>query len=310
MKKILKSIAMTAAILMLTSVIWGCRTGGDVQGDADADTPGESDFYIYYINDRWTDISGKKMDVDQLASAENKVDLIMKALLEGGGTSDLMTPVPAGMVYQRYIYDGYGTINLIFNVDPDSTDAYSIVLSKLAFVKTLCQIDSIQTVVYEMVDTDNENNVVQDALGEDSFADIGNIMDSEKEMRIYLPDSSGKTLVEKSLTLDYSHKESLPEQVIQGLESSYDGTVTPFNDKTVVKGISLDEGLCTVTFNDAFVNGKDGVDDSILVYSIVDSLMELDNVKMVQLRAENTGNRLNAIDLEKKFTGDYSYVTK
>ena len=52
------------------------------------------------------------------------------------------------------------------------------------------------------------------------------------------------------------------------------------------------------------------VDDSVLVYSIVDSLMELDNVKMVQLCAENTGNRLNAIDLEKKFIGDYSYVTK
>lgn len=301
---------MMAAVLTLTFIMWGCSTGGDVQKDADVDTPGDPNFYIYYINDKWTDISRKKMVVDQHASAENKVDLIMKALLEGGGTSDLATPVPDGMVYQRYIYDGYGTINLIFNVDSDAMDSYSIVLSKLAFVKTLCQIDSIQTVVYEMVETDNENKVVQDALSEDSFADIGNVMDSEKEIRIYLPDSSGKTLVEKSLTLDYSKKESLPEQVIQGLKSSYDGTVTPFNENTVVKWISFDDGLCTVTFNDAFVNGKDGVDDSILVYSIVDSLMELDNVKMVQLCAENTGNRLNAIDLEKKFIGDYSYVTK
>ncbi len=301
---------MMAAVLTLTLIMWGCSTGGDVQKDAGVDTPDEPNFYIYYINDKWTDISRKKMVVDQHASAENKVDLIMKALLEGGGTSDLATPVPDGMVYQRYIYDGYGTINLIFNVDSDAMDSYSIVLSKLAFVKTLCQIDSIQTVVYEMVETDNENKVVQDALSEDSFADIGNVMDSEKEIRIYLPDSSGKTLVEKSLTLDYSKKESLPEQVIQGLKSSYDGTVTPFNENTVVKSISFDDGLCTVTFNDAFVNGKDGVDDSILVYSIVDSLMELDNVKMVQLCAENTGNRLNAIDLEKKFIGDYSYVTK
>ena len=52
------------------------------------------------------------------------------------------------------------------------------------------------------------------------------------------------------------------------------------------------------------------MDDNVLVYSIVDSLLELDDVNLVQLRPDNTGNRLNDIDLERKFTGDYSYVTR
>ena len=39
-------------------------------------------------------------------------------------------------------------------------------------------------------------------------------------------------------------------------------------------------------------------------------LLELDDVNLVQLRPDNTGNRLNDIDLERKFTGDYSYVTR
>ena len=77
-----------------------------------------------------------------------------------------------------------------------------------------------------------------------------------------------------------------------------------------MKSISVEDGLCTVTFNDAFVNGTEGVDDNVLVYSIVDSLLELDDVNLVQLRPDNTGNRLNDIDLERKFTGDYSYVTR
>ena len=68
--------------------------------------------------------------------------------------------------------------------------------------------------------------------------------------------------------------------------------------------------MCTVTFIDAFVNGKEGVDDNVLVYSIAESLLELDAVTLVQLRPDNTGNRLNDIDLERKFTGDYSYVTR
>ena len=68
--------------------------------------------------------------------------------------------------------------------------------------------------------------------------------------------------------------------------------------------------MCTVTFNYALLNGKEGVDDNVLVYSIVDSLLELDDVNLVQLRPDNTGNRLNDIDLERNFTGDYSYVTR
>ena len=309
MNKALKRIVMAIGIITLLAVIWGCRSDGASQKKVKENDTAD-DFYVYYINDGWKDISRKKIDIDQMASAENKVDFAMNALLEGSDTADLSAPVPNGMIYQRYIYDGFGTVNLIFNADMEAVDTYSVVLSKMAFVKTLSQIDSVQKIVYEVVDSVNEENVITEELTTESFADMDNIMDSEKEIRIYMPDSSGKSLVEKSLILDYSAKESLPEQVIQGLGNEYDGTATPFNEKTVVKNISIDKGLCTVTFNDAFVNGKDGIDDNVIVYSIVDSLLELDDVKKVQLISDNTGNRLNAIDLEKQFTGDYSYVTR
>lgn len=308
--KTVKRIAVIAGSLLILLIAWGCRSGEASSKKKSDESAAAGSLIVYYINDKWTDLSGKKIDVDQLASSENMVDLAMKTLLEGGESADMSTPVPDGMVYQRYIYDGYGTVNLIFNVDFDSVDAYSVVLSKMAFVKTLSQIEPINTVIYEMVDVVNESNVVKEELHSDSFADMDNIMDSEKEIRIYMPDSSGQSLVERSLTLDLSAENSLPEQVLQGLKNNYDGTVTPFSDKVVVKNVDIDEGLCTVTFNDVFVKGKDGVDDNVLVYSIVDSLLELDNIRRVQLKADNTGNRLNGIDLERKFTGDYSYVTR
>lgn len=309
MKKILKRIVMAMVIISLLALVWGCRSDGASKKKVkENDTAG--DFYIYYINDDWKDISRKKTDIDQMASDENKVDLAMNALLEGSDTADLSAPVPNGMVYQRYIYDGFGTVNLIFNADMENVDTYSVVLSKMAFVKTLSQIDSVQKIVYEVVDSANEKNIITEELTTDSFADMDNIMDSEKEIRIYMPDTSGESLIEKSLILDYSAKESLPEQVMQGLCNAYDGTTTPFNERTVVKSINLDNGLCTVTFNDEFVKGKDGIDDNVIVYSIVDSLLELNDIHKVQLISDNTGNRLNAIDLERQFTGDYSYVIR
>ena len=237
MKKILKRIVMAMVIISLLALVWGCRSDGASKKKVkENDTAG--DFYIYYINDDWKDISRKKTDIDQMASDENKVDLAMNALLEGSDTADLSAPVPNGMVYQRYIYDGFGTVNLIFNADMEKVDTYSVVLSKMAFVKTLSQIDSVQKIVYEVVDSANEKNIITEELTTDSFADMDNIMDSEKEIRIYMPDTSGESLIEKSLILDYSAKESLPEQVMQGLCNAYDGTTTPFNERTVVKSIN------------------------------------------------------------------------
>ena len=103
MRQILKNIAMAAVVMLLTLVIWGCRSDSDSSNITDQKTSVEDGFYIYYINDGWTDISMKKMDVDQQLSSENTVDMVMKALLEGGGTSKFGTPVPTGMTI-RGIY--------------------------------------------------------------------------------------------------------------------------------------------------------------------------------------------------------------
>ena len=92
------------------------------------------------------------------------------------------------------------------------------------------------------------------------------------------------------------------------LKTNYDGTVIPFNSKTVVKSVETAEGECTVTFNEAFVQGTDGVDDEVLIYSIVDSLARLESVDSVKIVAANTNDRLNNIDLSKNFTVNYSYV--
>ena len=100
--------------------------------------------------------------------------------------------------------------------------------------------------------------------------------------------------------------------MVAGLRMSYDGTVVPLNENTVVKSVTVDDadGVCTITFNESFADGTAGVDDEILVYSVVDSLMELEDVKRVQINVDNTNNRLNNIDLSRKFTADYSKLER
>ena len=87
-----------------------------------------------------------------------------------------------------------------------------------------------------------------------------------------------------------------------------DVLVVPLIEKTLVKSVTVDDAddVCTITFNESFADGTAGVDDEILVYSVVDSLMELEDVKCVQLNEDNTYNRMINFDLSRKFTADYS----
>ena len=200
----------------------------------------------------------------------------------------------------------------MFNVDWETTDTYEMVLSKAAFVRTLTQIESVKKVVYEYTDIANENSIVREELTNDSFSDMDNFMNPHEEYNIYMPDSTGQKLVQKTIDLDRSAPESLEEQMVAGLRMSYDGTVVPLNEKTVVKSVTVDDAddVCTITFNESFADGTAGVDDEILVYSVVDSLMELEDVKSVQINVDNTNNRLNNIDLSRKFTADYSKLER
>ena len=293
-------------VIIAALCIIGCSAKKKDGQKSSAET--SSDIFLYYVDQNWSELIPQEMDMDQLATTENLIDTIMTDIIEVGDTSGAITPVPQGMTYQRYIYDGTGTIDLVFSVDWDNVDAYAVVLSKAAFVRTLRQIKSVSKVVYEMVDVENEDNVVREELTEDSFVDMGNITDSEKDTRLYLPDTSGQALVERVMTLDYSSMNSLEEQVLIGLEASYDGTVSPFGDSIVVRGVFVEDGICTVTFNEAMAKGSAEIDDEILIYSVVNSLMEIDGVEGVRMKIENSNDRLNSIDLSRVFKGAYTRV--
>lgn len=302
----IKRILVIVMCVCMAVTFAGCGEDSS-QGDAASPSLKSGEYLLYYVNSDFTGYIPKKIKLDKMSSTENVIDMIMADLMEGDG-SDSVMPVPHGMTYQRYTFDGEGTLNLIFSVDWEMTNSYSMVLSKAAFVKTLCQVDSVDTVIFEMVDLVNESNVVKEKLTEDSFADMNDIMNSEIETKIYMPDSTGQHLVERTVMLDYSSAETLEEQVLACLKTNYDGTVIPFNSKTVVKSVETVDGECIVTFNEAFVQGTDGVDDEVLIYSIVDSLVRLESVGSVKIVAANTNDRLNNIDLSKDFTVNYSYV--
>lgn len=308
MKNVMKGLWPVVCILVCMCLS-GCGAGNSKNSidGAETDTD-DSRLLLYYVNDAWSGFNPEAMDTDQLATAENLIDTVMTQLMEGGESTSFHTPVAAGMTYQRYTYDGKGTVNIIFTVDWGGTGTYEMLLTKAAFVKTLCQIDTVTTVSYELIDIVDDSSVVTEVYTETSFAGTADILESGIEKDIYMPDVMGKKLVKKSITFDMSDERSLEEQVIDALKAEYEGTISPLNGRTAVKSVTTEDGVCTVTFSEAFALGRTGVDNEIVVYSIVDSLVGLDGIQRVRLVIENSDSRLGSVSLESSLAGNYTYV--
>ena len=60
---------------------------------------------------------------------------------------------------------------------------------------------------------------------------------------------------------------------------------------TVLNKVSVQDGICYVDFNEAFMKKRSGITAKVAIYSIVNSLTELPNIYKVQFLVNGTAKR-------------------
>lgn len=104
------------------------------------------------------------------------------------------------------------------------------------------------------------------------------------EITLYYPDKQGICLVSevRKVELDENHlAKKVVEKLIDGPET--EGLLTLIPDGTKLNAIDVKDGLCTVDFSSEFINNSNSGSSSetFLVYSVVNSLTALEDVKEV-----------------------------
>lgn len=102
-----------------------------------------------------------------------------------------------------------------------------------------------------------------------------------------------------------AREKTILEQLIAGpLESGYYPTISP--DVKIQEVTTTDDGICYVNLSQDFLTkpAADSVSETMVVYSIVNSLCELDNVDKVQflVDGEKIENMQKSLDYSKPFT--------
>lgn len=306
MKKLLKIRAFFLLFALLFALS-GCTGEKAVEQSGNAYT-------IYYLNAFGIQLVGSEYRTETADT-----DALVRELL------DKMGNVPADLDCQRALPERIEKITyriegnvLYLYADANYALMNSVqeILCRAALTKTLTQIPGIEYLsIYcaEQPITDAAGNPVGMLSASDFVDSIRDVNSFERtELTLYFANETGDQLVEEKREVMQNSNTSLErlivEQLIEGPQELGHYATIPSDVKLL--NVSVNDSVCSINFNAAFLNSSLDVAAYIPIYSIVDSLAELSTVSRVQIRINGSQDDVfrDQIPLSTVFERNYDYI--
>lgn len=293
-------------MLLLFLIISLCSCSG---GTATSETATEEQvMQIYYVNKNAT-----KVVSDSYKPQSSGGEELLKELLE------VLQTNPDNLEYRQVIPSEVRVVNsyienkqvyLVFDSAYSLLSRITEILSRAAIVRTLTQIEGVETVVFyinEQPLMDALNQPVGQMKASDFIDDLGgDINDYQKTvLTLYYTNEQGNKLMECKRELVYNNAVSMErlvmEQLIKG--PTEDGMYPVLPSDTKLLTISTREGVCYVNLDASFLTGSVNTNEVVPIYAIVNSLVELPAVNKVQIaiNGETTRRYRELVSLDTLF---------
>ena len=290
-----------AAGLSGTLTLSACGTAKDIT-DTGAD---ENAFMIYRVNFEETGIESEPYEP---GSDTGDTDAYVGELLkELGCDSDIL---------KEYTLEN-GLLTLNFNLAYREKDPVTEILGRAAIVRTLCQVEEIDNILFEVEDstlTDNTGAPVG-SMNESTFIyNAGREINTFDKVRLtlYFTDEEGSELVPVYRTVVYNSNISIErlamEQLIQGPQT--EGVYPTINPETGVLNITVRDGSCYVDLDERFLVEPYNVQPKTALYSVINTLTGMQGVNKVQfyVNGDNSRRFMEQIPLNEVFERDLELI--
>lgn len=274
-----------------------------------------SDYYIYYLDKDKT----KNVAVGfepKASDTEGMIKEMLEALTKNTDSPDYQKVLPEDVLINEWKLEN-AQLYLFFSNDYGELDNITEVLCRAAIVRTLTQLEGVDCISFYVGDSpliDSNGNPVglmtAESFVENPGEQINAIMSSE--ITLYFSNENGTKLVPEVREVHYSSNISMEklvmEQLLKGPKD--DGLRLAIPQGTKLVNVSVLDGVCFVNLDEGFLNQNYEIAEPIVIYSIVDSLVELPNVNKVQISVNGDSDKVyrESYDLSVMYDRNLDYL--
>ena len=306
MKKIL---ALVLSVLLVLTVFQACGYHKNNQGVK---------YNLYYANSELNALAVESRNInvkyDDYDDLEDVAEIVLKELLKGPSDSSLKAVIPDGTKLKDVdVEDGVALVNL--SKEYYDNDATTELLARFSLVNTLCEVSGINKIklFIDGVELINSTGSSVGAIGKSDIADDTNT-DNTKVVKLYFSNKDASNLIveRRSIAIiDNNLEKSIVSELVKGpIDPKLNATIP---NGTNMLSVETKEGICFVNLSDEFVSKHSGGSSAevMTIYSIVNSLTELDYIDKVQFLVG--GKKLDVYKhmmLSEPFERDESVISK
>lgn len=278
--------------------------------------PEQSAYHIEYLNKDKNRIIGVPYE-PKASDTDGMIREFLAVLCSDPDDVEYRKPIPGDVEVTSYSLDGV-LLTLHFDADYSNMNAVEEVLCRAAVVRTMTQIKGVDCVAFYIGDaplTDEKGNLVgsmnQESFIENPGEQINSIQNTT--LTLYFSNESGDGLVKEVredvyYSSNVSMEKLIMEQLLEGPAISGAKSAIPEGTKLVT--VSVVDGVCYVSLDEAFKNQDYKVNEAIVIYSIVDSLSELPTINKVQIsvNGDTSGTYRDNFQLADMYDRNLDYV--
>lgn len=271
-------------ITMLLCMLLLCLTGCEKKAETNE---GKDRYSIYYLNREETKIA----EFAYYTDTKEPMKVLGELIQILGQTPD---KVGYHETISNFLVTAYSisedVVQISVSEDYQDLSPTAEVLTRAAIVRTLTQLDGITYVSMKMGEDnliDRTGSVINAMTAEQFVDNAGNEINTYEnvDLTLYFAAENGKHLIKAIRSVEYNSNISLERLVVEKIIGGPigEGLYPTVNSNTKIISVTVKDNICYVNLSTDFLNQQYNVLPEVTIYSLVNSLIELNNVNKVQI---------------------------
>ena len=288
----MKKGMLVSMILLCSIFLWGCSNGIDSAKKSlgfNSEREEKHTINLYFTNADNSKILSETREVT-VKKGEDIAKVAIMELLKGPNSPEMKKAIPENTKLLDIQHEGTMVI-VNFSNEYNNTGSVGEIVARFSVVNTLCDLEDIQKVkiLVEGIELVGPSGKPFGALSKEDVV-IETTQNNNITVKLYFADKNGEYLVPETRQIVVKDKEPLEKYIVQELikgpkDKNLQKTIP---SETKLISIETNEGVCVISFSQDFQlkhwGGSAG--ELMTIYSIVNSLTELPNIRKVQFLIE------------------------